>query len=699
MKLVSKHDNRDVITEHENIDDNNIINPENDSSPKNHVQPIKLHTSEMQISIHPDVPHLLAQKQIRQATQQPGSQDNKKTNQQKSTQSPIQFLESSQKAASFAPTLSAAQEAALKEAAIMLPQIAPKPVSRQPRQPVRSHENNPVQIQVEHPPEQLQRQTRQKQTQHQQRRPQPQQRKPQPQTQAQKSRQIQKQKPQAKTQPVKRKHKTNTKHIVLIIILIITLSAAGFAGWYYWWTTHATFDYILQPIVILQGQNVEANDFMIRTEETENISASFRRSGFRPAAGQQQVPLTLTLGWRSLEANAALFVLTPGEPITHEFKEPGYDLKAIEFISNASLASDVPFDVRFIEEPDLLENYPVGEHILRLSMNNAPFEIILNVVDTTPPTAAAVNKSIIIGDSVTPNDFITDVYDASGVQSVSFVEEPDLSAHFDQIVQIKIEDIYGNYDIFNAALTIQLDNSPPLIEGTDTIVSQAGVPILYRQGVTAHDSFGRPLELEVNSTEVDQYTVGVYTAFYRATDMSGQVTEISVEVDIIDVDIDEINRRVDDVLFGRNGIIRDNMTEKQMVLAIHRWVRWNVYYAAVRGGPRTAYEGAEIALRERRGNCYIFYSISEVLLTRAGIENMRIERIEGTPTRHRWNLVNPDGEGWYHYDSFPTRLGLGDELALFTSTQADDFSERISLLGGLRQYFTYDPSKYPGITQ
>jgi len=90
------------------------------------------------------------------------------------------------------------------------------------------------------------------------------------------------------------------------------------------------------------------------------------------------------------------------------------------------------------------------------------------------------------------------------------------------------------------------------------------------------------------------------------------------------------------------------------------------------------------------------------LLTRAGIPNMMVERIPGTETNHRWNLVNPDGLGWRHYDSFPTRLRLGTLImAYFTSTQAEEFTLQISEFTErpMRNYFTYDPALYPEIVR
>ena len=58
---------------------------------------------------------------------------------------------------------------------------------------------------------------------------------------------------------------------------------------------------------------------------------------------------------------------------------------------------------------------------------------------------------------------------------------------------------------------------------------------------------------------------------------------------------------------------------------------------------------------DRQGDCYVFACTAKVLLTRAGITNMDIEKIPAK-TRHYWNLVDI-GDGWYHFDTTPRKDG------------------------------------------
>jgi hypothetical protein len=94
----------------------------------------------------------------------------------------------------------------------------------------------------------------------------------------------------------------------------------------------------------------------------------------------------------------------------------------------------------------------------------------------------------------------------------------------------------------------------------------------------------------------------------------------------------------------------------------------------------------------------VFYAISELLLTMAGIPNMRIDRIPGTTSTHVWNLINPDELGWHHFDTTPLIVRQLDRF-MFTQTQAEEFTRIINAEGQGRDYFTFDPELYPEIAR
>jgi hypothetical protein len=495
----------------------------------------------------------------------------------------------------------------------------------------------------------------------------------------------------------------SAKNVILPVVLIIALSAAGVLGWYFWNVSQAAFDYQIQTLVILEGRDVSPEEFLVQGRNTERISAVFRNPLFRPAVGHQEVHLTLSLGMRTVEATAFLYVVTAVTEYEHEFGTVGSLPDPMSFIVNATVLEGVTTDLRFVDEPMLLKDYPVGEHILRLSLNGEPFDVLLTVRDTTPPAAEPVSLIIKIGEEVKPEDFVKNITDASDHLPILITyngAEPDIFGH-DQLIAIRLEDYYGNYSIIHTELSVEHNSIPPVIQGVEEIFVNVREPVPYMHGVTAFDDFGRDITelITVDSTDVNNNEVGTYAVRYMVVDFTGLSFEIETTVNVINVTADFVNERVDGIL---EDIINDDMTQLQKVQAIFSWVRSNVSYAPLDSTrPEASYEGAYRAIRARRGNYFEFFSISEIMLTRAGVPNMTIDRIPGTPVRHRWNLVNPDDLGWHHFDSFPSPFGVGIQKAFFTDTQAEEFTLQFATLeeNPMNNYYTYDPALYPEIVR
>ena len=236
--------------------------------------------------------------------------------------------------------------------------------------------------------------------------------------------------------------------------------------------------------------------------------------------------------------------------------------------------------------------------------------------------------------------------------------------------------------------------APPRIYGADDIYVRLGGPAMFRRGVSAYDASNRPINFTVDSSEVDLDTLGTYTATFEAVDDRGQAVTKTIYVHVLEIDPELVRALADTVL---DGIINDGMTQVEKARAIFNWVGGHVGYAATAGN-RTLYEGAYQALRNRFGDCYVFYAISELLLTRAGIPNMKIARVGGI-TSHYWNIINPDGLGWHHFDATPLRAQFNNRIDrfMFTSSQAREFTEMIVSELFTPNYYAYNPDLYPEI--
>ena len=85
-------------------------------------------------------------------------------------------------------------------------------------------------------------------------------------------------------------------------------------------------------------------------------------------------------------------------------------------------------------------------------------------------------------------------------------------------------------------------------------------------------------------------------------------------------------------------IVEADMSKRETAYAIYRWIKNNIGYSGDSDKSdwvAEAYRG----ITEGFGDCFTYYATAQALLTRAGIDNMRVTRVGGR-TKHYWNLVN-----------------------------------------------------------
>jgi hypothetical protein len=414
-------------------------------------------------------------------------------------------------------------------------------------------------------------------------------------------------------------------------------------------------------------------------------------------AGLIHVTLELSRDGNTAVQNAYVHVLEPVGYIEIEVGTLPQSILPYNFLYNSHLILENPQSTLF--ETEILTDLTnitttVGQHTIELMLNGVRFSSVLHVVDTTPPTASTANITVNMGQPVFAGNFITSLFDHSTPITVQFVNKPDVFLPGEQQVNLLLSDYYGNSAVYAAALTVLPNTVPPTIVGARDLQLIVGSSAMFRFGVSAYDAFGRSIDFTVDSAGVDIWEVGTYYVTYKAEDCCGNYTTVTVRVSVIEVDPEEVRERAAAVL---DRILSDEMSQVEQARAIFNWVIANVGYAAG-FEHRTVYESANQGLVHRRGDCFVFFSVSEVLLTMAGIPNMRIDRIPGTTSRHVWNLINPDGLGWHHFDTTPLVVRQIDRF-MFTQSQAEEFTAIIFAEGQGRDYFTFDPLLYPEIVR
>ena len=234
-----------------------------------------------------------------------------------------------------------------------------------------------------------------------------------------------------------------------------------------------------------------------------------------------------------------------------------------------------------------------------------------------------------------------------------------------------------------------LDKTPPAISGTRDLVTTQGSAILFRDGVTVSDNYDENPKLVIESEAVSSEP-GTYPVTYRAVDESGNESVAIANVTVVKTEETFVYEKSDEILAQ---ILNEGMNLRQKATAVYQWVKNNMRYAFSRNETDpilSAYEG----FNRMAGNCYTYYAISEALLTRAGIQNMHIERPPDFPVTHHWNLVKVE-EGWYHFDAYPAYVPV--DGCLFTDSQAVEYAE---LQKKFRpRYYDYVKEDYPAVVQ
>ena len=485
--------------------------------------------------------------------------------------------------------------------------------------------------------------------------------------------------------------------IIIISTLLVIAAAVGI-----YFVTIPTIYATLNSVATLSGHRPLPQQFLAFCDTSEAVTVTILspHDSVWHQNGRFDVTLELTYGRRTVIKNTTAHILLPVDYKKVEVGTPVDTIAPRAFLHGSdAVANGVLFETQMITPLAGLTD-TTGRHQVEVYLNGTTFLSTLYIVDTTPPAATVTYVTIPMGADISPTDFILEYFDASPPVDIAFAGEiPDVFLPGQHTVDIALADRYHNTATYSAILTVEPNTIPPRIVGAQDIQLVLDSPAMFRRGVSAYDAFGRPLDFTVDVSDVDVDTLGEYQITYHAVDCCGNSTSVTVQVFVVDVDPEDVRERAAAVL---DRILREDMTQVQQAQAIFNWITANVGYAAG-FEHRTVYESANQALVHRRGDCFVFYSISELLLTMAGIPNMRIDRLldpqrPGEQSRHVWNLINPDELGWHHFDTTPLIVRQIDRF-MFTQTQAEQFTRIIHAEGQGRDYFTFDPDLYPEVVR
>ncbi|MDR2131769.1 MAG: hypothetical protein LBP30_00270 [Clostridiales Family XIII bacterium] len=359
---------------------------------------------------------------------------------------------------------------------------------------------------------------------------------------------------------------------------------------------------------------------------------------------------------------------------------------------------DIALDLFFVKPENISAKFALAPETLDISSAGAIYSLPINiedriadcklaVTDTSPPSATVRDRTVCTLDSLTAEDFVAEVRDMSEV-SVEFVNPPIFGKTGKQDVEIKLTDAFGNESVAVAALTVVRDTGRPTISGVKNRSVFLNGSIGYRAGVRVSDDFDDSVRLEIDSSAVNTGAPGRYPVYYRAVDASGNERTVSAYVSVLIADEASVYGKADEIL---GEITNGGMSQYEKAKAIYDWLSANVSYINT-GSKKGILQGALDAFVLKRGDCYTYYAAGEVLLTRAGIDNVGVRRVAGTPTAHYWSLVNA-GDGWRHFDACPAPISNLNKF-MFTEKTAREYTQRIG-----RRYYDYDAEQYPAVVE
>lgn len=434
------------------------------------------------------------------------------------------------------------------------------------------------------------------------------------------------------------------------------------------------------PVKLEMGDVCEAKSFVSNIEDATQVVISYETAPNFEQIGLQTVRIVLTdKGENQTIVESELFITQVIDSVTIEAGETAPSLNS--FVIAAQ-------EAEFITDISKFDYTKVEEHKVLLKVDGKNYTSILHVIDTIPPTAKVHDVE---GYAILPRkveDFVTEINDVTEV-CVSFRKEPDLTQIGTQELEIVFTDSGNNETIKQVKLTLLEDTEAPVIHGATDLRAFINANISYKKNVTVTDNCTEGLVFTVDTSGVNMSAEGVYPVTYIARDAAGNTTSTTVTLSVVPrvYDINEVNAIADSVIAG---IITPNMGERDKITAIYNYVTKHVKYinSSEKGNYiKAAYEG----LVDGKGDCYVYACTTKVLLTRAGITNVDIEKIPSNTKSyalHYWNLVLVDGN-WYHVDTTPRKDRT--VILMWTEAQLMDYSARHN------GSHNYDHSIYPQV--
>lgn len=200
----------------------------------------------------------------------------------------------------------------------------------------------------------------------------------------------------------------------------------------------------------------------------------------------------------------------------------------------------------------------------------------------------------------------------------------------------------------------------------------------FKDHVSARDARDGKVSFKVNTSKINWKKEGIYKVYYTAKDKAGNVGKAYAKVQVYIPDTAE--NVADEVL---RSVIKKNWSDEKKLRAIYRYTKGHCSY--VDNGTHKNWRNTALrGIRYQSGDCFTYYAVTRLLISRAGIYNLTVTRYPVTSAHHWWNLVYVRG-GWYHLDTTPRQRD--GKFCLVTDAQLRSYSTGST--------FAFNKKKYP----
>lgn len=439
-------------------------------------------------------------------------------------------------------------------------------------------------------------------------------------------------------------------------------------------TTAPAADVVNQAAPV--GDELKPEAFLNNIKDATSVTVSYKTPPDFGKTGEQPVTLVLTdTSSNRAELPASLTLIDIKKTVRIEAGSPLVDVKEFQNTTAYKLSYETDMSKLNLNKPAV--------HDIKIKADNSIITCKLEVIDSTPPAATAVDQEAWVGDTLDAGNFVRNIVDVSPV-AVSFKNNPDTkkAGTFDTVIQLK--DDSGNITELTAVLTIKADTQAPVIAGAVDRTVYIGDKVSYKTNITVSDNRDKEVDFTVDNSQVNLRKAGTYSVIYSAKDSSGNKTEKTITLTVKEYQVDKsaLDSLAEDIL---DNITNSSMSQRDKAYAIYKWTKSHISYTGYSDKSdwmKEAYNG----IKKGVGDCFTYFAVSKELLTLAGIENMDITRVGGT-TRHYWSLTKT-GDGWYHYDSCPNVDHK--ESFMLTDSQLEALSQKRG-----NNYYNYNKSLYP----